>query len=68
MSEATGNSTTEFLTQCMEDFGEDEPDSIVMVISTEAGKLMVRTNVAKKTDVIGMLHAAREMVMDDLRT
>jgi hypothetical protein len=52
---------TETLVHALERFGEDEPESVIVIWTTESGDVIVRANVGKCM-ALGMMEMAKKMV------
>ena len=53
---------TEIMVKAMEDFGQSEPNVLMVLYTTESGGVVCHSN-AKRIEAIGLLEVTKDMIM-----
>lgn len=56
---------TEILMTCLEDFGEDEPENVIVVWNTKSGDMAWLSNIRFTSAKVGLLELAKSHVLND---
>jgi len=58
---------SEVLMKCLEDFGQDEPEEVVVVYRTSGGELVWASNALSHTHFMGLLEMAKFWYLEKRR-
>jgi hypothetical protein len=63
MADVKIRTATETLITCMEDFGEDEPQEVMVIYTTKSGDFAFSCSTDRLTAKLGMLEFCKAMIL-----